>query len=549
MHVIKALLQLIGNQNRNKFFLFLLLFLFITLVSFVSTSCLFLLTSLLLTGKTRLLDLPFTINRGQTLILLCVVSIISLIVQEVVDYFTQLRYLAFRERARAELATTYLSNILSLDIDDYFATNYTHYIRICYHSSQNIILLLHAFKEAVVALFSIILSVLLLGRANSWVLLFLALVFVVQFVLKFNRRHQADLTTLGFQSENIAKKYTSYLDDLFNIYKEIKVFNRGATMINRADEQLRLVAQSNLVLNRRYIVGGNHLRSFLISGMLIGIIIMEYVGLNVLEVVPILVLVLLLVQRIAPAANAIHLFATNVNTSNYLIHEQQELSQKVPSTTVRGVPIYSFELIEVDQARFAYGERTVFADLSFSIRRNTIVGIVGESGRGKTTFIELLAGLKEYNQARIKINGETITSFRQLSPMISFVSQRIYLINDTLRNNLTLFNGQFSDEDIWYALEQVNLKHYFYQLADQLDTVILKGGTNLSVGQAQRIGLARALLYKSDLLIMDEFTASLDYENKMQICAILVKLKAKVTIVVSTHDTDIQSIFDQTITL
>ena len=548
MHTIRLLLRLIGVQNRNRFIWFLILFLFVTLVSFVSTSCLFLLTSLLLTGKTKLLPL-FTGTSQQLIILLCGVSIISLFVQEVVDYVTQLRYLRFREQARSELATNYLANVLNLTTDDYYATNYTHYIRICFHSSQNIVLLLHAFKEAVVALFSIGLSILLLSQVSGWMLLFLGFVFMLHFLLKFTRRHKQDLTTLGFQSENLAKKYTSYLDDVFNIYKEIKVFNRAPTLVGRANEQLRLVSLANVVLNKRYLVGSNHLRSFLIGGMLVGVILMQYYGLNVLEIVPTLVLVLLLVQRVAPAMNAIHLLATNVSTSAYLVDEQVDLTQKGRLPVTAGQPIDRFDVIEVSQAHFAYGDRSVFNDLSFCIRRNTIVGIVGESGRGKTTFIELLAGLKEFSRACIQVDGQPIASFQQLAPLVSFVSQRIYLINDTLRNNMTLFNEQFSDEEIWYALEQVNLSQYFINQPDQLACMIQKGGTNLSVGQAQRIGLARALLYKSDLLIMDEFTASLDYENKMQICAILVALKEKVTIVASTHDKDIHGIFDQTIAL
>ncbi len=98
-------------------------------------------------------------------------------------------------------------------------------------------------------------------------------------------------------------------------------------------------------------------------------------------------------------------------------------------------------------------------------------------------------------------------------------------------------------------LEDVNLVEFFKKSPLQLDTKIQKNGSNLSIGQAQRIGIARALLYSSKIIILDEFSAALDKENKLQIAEILLQLKDKITIIIVSHDRDIDFLFDYKIIL
>jgi ABC-type multidrug transport system fused ATPase/permease subunit len=509
---------------------------------------LFLLTDFMINKK--ITYLPFNIHANNNTIIYVLSSLIIIIIllDEGFNLTVQKKYIQFKEQLRTQIAKKYISAILALDMTSFYKNNYTDYIRMCYNSSQNMVYLISLFKETIVTIFLLLLNLFLFIKVNIFLFIAMLLVTTIYILFKFNKKESSVLVEIGFENENINKAYLKHLDDVFNLYRELTLFDRIPIAIDIAQNHLVKISDSSVVLKNYNELHTTRIYSALLVILFLFIIFITYLNINILEWVPLFMVSFLSIQKIAPTINALHLFMMHLNTSNYFILEGNLLFNASPKekNISQTNPIKS---IIVQNAYFNYGDNIIFENMSYSIYANTITGIFGESGRGKTTFIDILSGLKNYSSADIYINQEKVSSFKSLSNSISYLPQRVYLANDTLRNNITLYNKDISDEQIWTVLEWVNLSEYFKNCKLRLETEIEKSGTNLSVGQAQRIGIARALLYKKEIIILDEFSASLDYENKIMICKILQKIKDKITIVICTHDAELNFIFDNKIHL
>lgn len=187
---------------------------------------------------------------------------------------------------------------------------------------------------------------------------------------------------------------------------------------------------------------------------------------------------------------------------------------------------------------FAYEEgQNVLEDVSFEIPENKITAIVGESGSGKTTIFNLLSKYYEPNKGSITIGGVELgkVSAEMVLSDISMVDQDVFLFNDTIRNNLRFASPKAKEAEIEEAIRQANCD-FVGNFEEGADTLVGENGNRLSGGERQRISVARAILRKSPIVLLDEATSSLDIENELLVKkAVLNLLKAKRTVVMIAH--------------
>ena len=190
--------------------------------------------------------------------------------------------------------------------------------------------------------------------------------------------------------------------------------------------------------------------------------------------------------------------------------------------------------------------------MNLEINKNDIVGIIGESGSGKSTIINLLLCLLKPSSGSIDIDGvdiqENIHSWRKY---IGYVPQNIFITDDTLKKNIAfgITENEISQDRIVQSLEFSKLKKYVDKQKDGIETLIGDKGSKISGGELQRLGLARALYNKPQVLILDEFTSSLDFNTEKQILDEIEKLKNKITIILITHRESTLKICDKIIKL
>ena len=190
---------------------------------------------------------------------------------------------------------------------------------------------------------------------------------------------------------------------------------------------------------------------------------------------------------------------------------------------------------ERDHTALARPPALAGATLTIEARRTT--ALVGPSGAGKSTLADLALGLLFADSGRIDVDGEALTAARARAwrERVGYVAQETYLFNDTIRANLRLARPDATDESVWDALRLAAADSFVNALPDGLDTIVGERGRSLSCGERQRLALARALLRRPDLLVLDEATSNVDAENEREIQKAIESLRGRMTILVITH--------------
>jgi ABC-type multidrug transport system fused ATPase/permease subunit len=196
--------------------------------------------------------------------------------------------------------------------------------------------------------------------------------------------------------------------------------------------------------------------------------------------------------------------------------------------------------ISVTDLSFSYPIRKEFSlsKVSMTIKKGDFVGIVGETGSGKSTLINLLIGLLRPSEGKIEIDKLNINSnLPAWYKKIGYVPQSIYLIDDSIKKNIAfgLREDNIDDNLIKKAIEKASLDKFINSLTDGLETIVGEKGIRLSGGQQQRIGIARALYRDPEILILDEATSSLDQITEEKIMKSIQFLIRKKTLIIITH--------------
>jgi ABC-type multidrug transport system fused ATPase/permease subunit len=192
--------------------------------------------------------------------------------------------------------------------------------------------------------------------------------------------------------------------------------------------------------------------------------------------------------------------------------------------------------IEFDRVWFRYANEWVLRDVSFHIERGECVALVGPTGAGKSTILQLLPRLYDIDRGEIRIDGRCLDQYtqRSLRETIAVVPQRPFLFVDTVAENIA-FGRPFAIEEIEEAARQAQADEFIRQLPQGYQTVLAETGKTLSGGQQQRLAIARALLKRASILIMDEATSALDGISEQKIRQATDALRGKLTQIIVTH--------------
>lgn len=193
--------------------------------------------------------------------------------------------------------------------------------------------------------------------------------------------------------------------------------------------------------------------------------------------------------------------------------------------------------IEFRNVSFSYGSKEVLHDISFTLKKNHMLALVGPSGGGKSTIASLLPRFWDVKSGQVLIRGKDVRDIPLASLMeqISMVFQRVYLFQDTIYNNISMGHPDASKEEVIEAAKKARCYDFIMALPNGFHTVIGEGGETLSGGEKQRISIARCILKDAPIIILDEATASVDADNESYIQEAISELCRGKTLLVIAH--------------
>ncbi len=330
--------------------------------------------------------------------------------------------------------------------------------------------------------------------------------------------------------------------------KEVKVLGREKFFLNTFTAHSSEYAIASQFVQTISVLPRLFLESIAVITILLIVVVVLVQGRNMQSILPTLSLFAIAAFRLMPSANRILASLTTIRYFSYSVdviyrdllalEKTRNLTPPVPKYVEKSIDFN--KIIEIKNVYYQYpnAKNPAVNGISLSIPKSHSIGLVGSSGAGKTTMVDLILGLLTPTQGEILVDGENIqTNLNSWQRQIGYIPQNIYLSDDTIRSNIAfgLPIEEIDEQKVWAAIEAAQLKELVYSLPEQLDTLVGDRGIRLSGGQRQRIGIARALYHDPEILVMDEATAALDNETEREITKALERLSGEKTIIMIAH--------------
>ena len=354
------------------------------------------------------------------------------------------------------------------------------------------------------------------------------------------------LINWGYLRMNFDEKRFQMIQDSFGAFKIISIFNKQKFFINKYDDynlgsadqdlKLRFIDQLPRLLLELFAIIG-------LSSLLLALVLQNA---NFNNLIPILGLFAFAVFRIMPSINRILSQFTSLRFSDsvidelYLILNNSDVLELEDNKTKNKIISNLENQIELDKVSFKYdgNKNFILKDIDLKIKKNSKIAIVGSSGNGKSTLLDLILGVLKPVSGRILYDNLDIAknNLNHLE-LIGYIPQNIFLIDDTIKNNIcfAIDQSEVDVDKLQNAIIKSALFDFIDSLPNGLNTNVGERGVRLSGGQIQRIGIARALYHNPKILILDEATSALDFETEKTIMKSILSLNRDKTIIVVTH--------------
>lgn len=410
-----------------------------------------------------------------------------------------------------------------------------------------ILALLQLISESIVFIFLVAVSLV----SDIWmsitvtVLLVIALL-VIKCILKPIMRRA------GEENQDYYSGLYKWIDQSVMGIKEIKIACRENYFINEYAKcgagYVNAVQRYNLYNATPRLL----IETVAMAGMILYMMLRLMWGIDVITIVPQLTLLALVAMRLIPCANRINNHLTSIayfepffmGVNDNLQEEIRDESVDYEAETYQRKEIVEKleikDKIELRNITYKYPntEKLIFDNADMEIPIGRSVGIVGSSGSGKTTVVDILLGLLQLQSGEILADGvEVREHYREWLKNVGYIPQMIFMIDDSIRKNVAFgyADEDIDDEKVWEALKEAQLDEFVKGLPEGLDTSIGERGIRISGGQRQRIGIARALYEDPEVLVLDEATSALDNDTEAAIMESINRLRGRKTLIIIAH--------------
>lgn len=406
---------------------------------------------------------------------------------------------------------------------------------------QGILALLQFFAEILVCL--VLGSFLFYTDPQITIIIVIALLL---FVVLFTKKIKSYLSYIGEEDRKFSMGIVKWLQQSFGGLKETKIMHREKFFLGKFEEQYSQWADLEKIYRNLQMIPKPIMETLSITALMIAIILKLLSGTQMSSFMTTISVFAIAAFRLLPSFNRITGYVSviifNFPAFEAVYQDLKRVDELLGTSYLttqdakEALPLK--EKIQIQNLSYKYpeGEDFVLRDVNISIPKNKSIALVGPSGAGKTTLADLILGVLEPTKGNILIDeADAFTHLTAWQKNVGYIPQTIYLMDDTIRNNI-IYGAEAADEErLMKAVEEAQLKEFIESLSEGLDTEVGERGIRLSGGQRQRIGIARALYSNPEVLVLDEATSALDNETEKAVMDAIDSLSGSKTLIIIAH--------------
>lgn len=371
-------------------------------------------------------------------------------------------------------------------------------------------------------------------------------VFMLAFVIFFTKRFKNYLSYIGEEDRKYAAGIVKWLQQSFGGLKETKIMHREKFFLDQFNGQYSQWADLEKIYRNLQMIPKPIMETLCITAVMLAIILKLLNGAEITSFMATISAFAVAAFRLLPSFNRLTNYVSVIIFNYPAFDAAYNDLKKIEEVSIENygmldkneevLPLNHSIRIENVSYKYPAGEGLVLRNIKLEIPKNKSVALIGPSGAGKTTLADLILGALEPTAGDIYID-ET-NAFEHLSAWqknVGYIPQTIYLMDDTIRNNITYGAEKVDDERLMRAVEEAQLKEFIETLSEGLNTEIGERGMRLSGGQRQRIGIARALYSNPQVLVLDEATSALDNDTEKAVMEAIDSLAGTKTLIIIAH--------------
>lgn len=493
----------------------------------------------------------FHIDAGRTgsiTIALIIGLILIFVIKNIYILFLTYKQNTFITRTRNKMISRVMAEFLNRPYEQYLGADIPTVFRITDSDIPQtfslILAMLQLASEVVVS--GLIFLVLLMQDVSLTLFILIIFGIMTLLILKVLKPR---LNRIGAKNQAIQSRIAKWRIQAIYGLKDVKVLNREEFFVRNYFETGKVGAN----VARNYAVLNNTPRLLIETVFIVAVL--SYVAFyisgngNVEAMLTTLTTFAIAAMRVLPSVNRINTYITEIAyTQPSLDFVYQNLQQGMKTDAMlaerkansQAEKLKLEDKIELSHISFHYPDtdKNIFQDAYMVVPKGKSVGIIGASGAGKSTIVDVLLGLLHAQEGEITCDGVNIfKNYESWLAQIGYIPQSIYLIDESIRENIAfgIDTDQIDEARIWEVLKEAQLKDFVEELPEGLDTAIGDRGVRLSGGQRQRIGIARALYHNPEILVFDEATSALDNDTEAAVMEAVNSFHGKKTMIIIAH--------------
>ncbi|MEO7307060.1 MAG: ABC transporter ATP-binding protein [Ferruginibacter sp.] len=537
-HILKNTLAVLDKKEKKQFVILLLLDIFISVLDILSLVFLLWIIQFYIqpaySGNLSFLP-AWLANRNSVLLITAFLVLFG--IKNLSGFIISRAYFTFISKVAIRISQNNLVNYQQASFAEFVNTDSSAHIRnICLRPFEFCQFMLGGIQQIITQLSLMLIAIIaiIIFNAKLFLLLLLILLPPVVIVFWFVKKRLANAKT---QIQTSNESSYQYVMDALKGYVESNIYNRNNFFLQRFINARKIFSTHLFDSMSLQTMPARIIEIFAVLGLFILIVIAKWTGNNDSSMLITIGAFMAAAYKIIPGIVKVINVSGQIKAYEFSIHDLEQIRKT--SWQQDEKPVAEFRSIELRNIDFQYKDQPVLDQFSLAINKGDFIGITGESGKGKTTILNLLLGFLPPAAGEVLVNETPVNSgdLKSYWPCMAYIRQQSFFIYDTLLRNITLEEEQYNKADLQHALHISGLDKVMTKFPEGVEKIITENGKNISGGQQQRIAIARALYKNAPLILLDEPFNELDEEATRSLLEHFRELAAAGrSIVMITHD-------------